>query len=170
MCVGACACLSLTRRPAADGRSQFKSWFDRSDTWASVLTNSLNQVRVAEYQGCGRFNMPDMLTIGMGGQTPAQYRAQMFLWAVLGAPLVMGHDVRHMDNATRALLANPEVIAVAQDRECIQGSLSRAVGAAETWIKPLHDGDFAVVLLNKDSVAQSLSLNINGDYSTCGTG
>jgi alpha-galactosidase len=43
-------------------------------------------------QKCGAFNTPDMLTIGQGGQTQSEYRAQMFLWSVLGAPLIMGYD------------------------------------------------------------------------------
>ena len=32
------------------GPHMFKSWFDRQDSWQSVLTNAANQVRVAEYQ------------------------------------------------------------------------------------------------------------------------
>lgn len=142
-----------------------KSWFDRKDTWISMLTNLHNQVRVAEYQSCGRFNMPDMLTVGMGAQSQGQYRAQFFLWAVLGAPLILGNDIRKMDQFTVDLLTAPEVLAVDQDPECVQGSMSRSLGSWESWIKPLHDGDFAVVLLNKGENPTNATVHISRDYN-----
>ena len=58
------------------------------------------QVRIAEYQQCGQFNMPDMMTIGMGAQSQSQYRAQFFLWAVLASPLIMGNDIRSVANGS----------------------------------------------------------------------
>ena len=41
---------------------ELPSWFDRTDTWASVLTNAHLHARTAEYQKCGRFNFADMLS------------------------------------------------------------------------------------------------------------
>ena len=96
-----------------------KSWFDIEATWSSTLTSVHNQIRIAEYQVCGRFNMPDYLTTGAGGQTRGQYRSQFLLWAVLGAPLILGNDVRQMDSESIALDTAPEVIAVDQDQECV---------------------------------------------------
>ena len=131
----------------------------------SVLTNAHNQIRVAEYQRCGTFNNPDMLTVGMGGLHQGQYRAEVFLWAILGAPLILGNDIRKTDNFTLDLVTNPGVLAIDQDPQCIQGSLARAIGATETWIKPLHDGTFAVVLLNKAEDKQNATLYISRDYN-----
>ena len=48
------------------------------------------------------------LVSGMGGQSPGQYRAQMLLWSVLGAPLILSNDIRSMDAASLALVTNPE--------------------------------------------------------------
>lgn len=45
--------------------------------------------------------------------------------------------------------AMQEVLAIQADPDCVQGSLVAAPDATETWIRPLHDGSFAVVLLNK---------------------
>ena len=53
--------------------------------------------------------MPDMLSVGQGRQTQAQYRAQMLLWSVMGAPLILGADIRKMDAFTTSLLTAPEV-------------------------------------------------------------
>jgi alpha-galactosidase len=86
----------LVWRWAADTAHAFKSWFDIDDTYRSTLTNAHNQIRVAEYQSCGTFNTPDMLTIGQGGQSFAEYRTQFYLWAVLGAPLILGADLRNL--------------------------------------------------------------------------
>merc|ERR1711871_1118609 len=83
----------------------------------------------------------------MGGQTAGQYRAQFFMWAILGAPLILSNDIRHMPAADVALVTNPEVLAVNQDPDCVMGSLVR-LEAGETWIKPLSDGNFAATLLN----------------------
>ena len=41
------------------GPHMIKSWFDRQDSWPSVLTNAQNQIRVAEYQRCSQLHMPD---------------------------------------------------------------------------------------------------------------
>lgn len=53
-------------------------------------------------------------------QSQGQYRAQMFLYAVLGAPLVLGNDIRAMDNFTFSLVTAPEVLAIDQDAACLQ--------------------------------------------------
>lgn len=41
-----------------------------------------------------------------------------------------------------------------------QGSMVNAQGASEVWIKTLHTGEFAVVLLNKGSTAAEVSVEI----------
>jgi len=38
----------------------------------------------------------------------------MTLWSIARSPLIMGGDLRHLDAPTKALLTNPEVIAVNQ--------------------------------------------------------
>ena len=155
----------------ARGPHMFKSWFDIMDAWGSTLSTLHNQARAPEYQACGRFGNPDMLTAGMGQQSREEYRAQFLLWSVLGAPLIMGNDVRKMDDWTVELLSNPEVLAVDQDPDCIQGSLARSLGASETWIKPLADGSFAVVLLNKDDdKVQEVSVFLDRGTKTWGAG
>lgn len=71
-------------------------WQDIKDTWRNTLMNAQNQIRLAEYHTCGQFLTPDMLTVGMGGQTAGEYRAQFYLWAILGAPLILSNDIRTM--------------------------------------------------------------------------
>ena len=143
------------------GPHMIKAMWDIKDTWLNTLMNVHALIRVAPYHACDHAITPDMLTVGMGAQTLAQYRAQFFLWAVLGAPLILSNDIRTIDSDALALVTNPEVIDIDQDADCVMGSLVSAKGSGETWIRPLADGSFAVVLLNKDqSRAQNITLFI----------
>lgn len=51
------------------------------------------------------------------------------------------------------------------DPDCVQGSLVSAPDATETWIRPLHDGSFAVVLLNKGQAAATITTGMTQDYA-----
>ena len=73
------------------------------------------------YAGPGHWNDADMLEVGNGGMTPTEYRAHFSLWAMMASPLMAGNDVAHMDETTRSILSNREVIAVDQDPLGVQG-------------------------------------------------
>jgi len=145
--------------------NMWKSWFDIHDIWYSTMDNLHMQIGLAMYQKCGAYNTPDMFTIGQGAQTHGEYRAQMFLWAVLGAPLIMGHDIRTTDDFTMDLLTAPEVLAIDQDTDCIQASFAGSLNGGEVWVKPLSDGSFGVVLLNTLSTPQHIKLLLNHHWN-----
>jgi alpha-galactosidase len=112
------------------------------------------------YAGPGRWNDPDMLVVGMYGKgnvaragcNDTEYRAHFSLWCLLASPLMIGCDVRGMNQATRDILLNKAVIAVNQDTLGRQGFRVGQVGyareVAEIWAKPLADGSLAVGLFN----------------------
>eukprot|EP00456_Euglypha_rotunda_P064975 TRINITY_DN55530_c0_g1_i3.p1 TRINITY_DN55530_c0_g1~~TRINITY_DN55530_c0_g1_i3.p1 ORF type:complete len:182 (+),score=15.29 TRINITY_DN55530_c0_g1_i3:116-661(+) len=112
--------------------------------------------------------MPDMLTVGQGGLSQGQYRVEFFTWAILSSPLILGCDIRTMDSWSLSLVTNPEILAVNQDKECIQASLARLSGSVETWIKPISDGSFAVVLLNKGTSQEQTTVFISDEWHTGG--
>src|SRR5207247_1165928 len=63
------------------------------------------------------------------------------------------NDVRTMSPATRAILLNPEVIAVDQDSLGVQGTLvAEPAPTLQVWMKPLAGGARAVVLLNRSEL------------------
>lgn len=141
---------------AAAGGNLWRTTPDIRDAWSGrhgfslgVLNILDRQVGLARYAGPGHWNDPDMLEIGNGGMTNAQYRAQFSLWAILAAPLIAGNDLAHMSAATRAILTNRGVIAVDQDRLGIEGRPVYRHGNAEIWARPLAGGREAVVLLNR---------------------
>ncbi|MGP3982518.1 NPCBM/NEW2 domain-containing protein [Streptomyces sp. KR80] len=122
---------------------------DISDNWTSVMGILDQQVGLERYAGPGGWNDPDMLEVGNGGMTDAEYRAHFALWSVLNAPLIAGNDVRSMDDATRRILLNRDLLAVNQDWSGTQGRKVRDDGDQEVWAKPMSDGSVAVVLLNR---------------------
>ena len=133
---------------------------DISDNWASMLSNLDQSAQHSAVARPGAWNDPDMLEIGNGGMTPDEYRAHMSLWAMQAAPLIAGNDLRTMSAEAKAILTNPEVIAVDQDSLGAQGTLvSSGPPEQQVWSKPLRDGSRAVVLLNRGASSDSIRVS-----------
>ena len=146
---------------AKAGGQMWRSTGDINDSWESIVRIGFEQqAELHPYAGPGRWNDPDMLVVGMygkgnvahGGCTDAEYRSHFTLWCLLASPLMIGCDVRTMNQATRDILLNREVIAVNQDPFGRQGHRVGQIDwgrqIAETWAKPLADGSIAVGLFN----------------------
>ncbi|GAB7067248.1 glycoside hydrolase family 27 protein [Mycobacterium hodleri] len=81
--------------------------------------------------------------------TDDEQRSHFSLWAMLGAPLLAGNDLRTMSPVTREILTNREVIAVDQDPMMAK---ARQVGRdGRVWAKRLADSTVAVALFNPSS-------------------
>ncbi len=94
--------------------------------------------------------------------TPTEYRSHFSLWAIQSAPLLAGNDLRSMDDTTRSILTNAEVIAVDQDSLGVQGTLVfQEHTGLQTWVKRLRDGSRAVALLNRTDSAAEISVPIS---------
>jgi alpha-galactosidase len=127
------------------GGSTWRTTDDISDSYRSMALIGFSQAGLEKFAGPGHWNDPDMLEIGNGGMTADQYRTQMSLWSILAAPLLAGNDLGKMDDITKSILLNTEVIAVDQDKLGIQGS---RVGPPQVWVKPLSGGAKAVAMFN----------------------
>jgi alpha-galactosidase len=123
---------------------------DIADRWDSVVDILDRQASLADFAGPDHWNDPDMLEVGNGGMTDAEYRAHFSLWAILAAPLMAGNDVRSMTDATRSILTAPEVIAVDQDPLGRQGKRVNMAKGVEVWVRELAGGARAIVLLNRN--------------------
>ena len=62
----------------------------------------------------------DRGNVGLKGCTDTQYKTHYSIWALLGSPLMIGCDIRNMNEETRKILCNEELIAINQDRACRQ--------------------------------------------------
>jgi alpha-galactosidase len=123
-----------------------------------------------QYAGPGHWNDPDMLEIGNGNMDAVEYRTHISLWAMLAAPLLAGNDVRSMDDETKQLLINREVIAIDQDKLGKQGFRVSKEGRTEVWVKPLEGGDLAMALFNRGDnaelmIAKWTDLGLSGKHS-----
>ncbi|MGN6421724.1 MAG: alpha-galactosidase [Asticcacaulis sp.] len=126
--------------------------------WDNGVVDILDeQVGLESYSGPNHWNDPDMLEVGNGGMTDTEYRAHFSLWAMLAAPLIAGNDLSDMSEATKAILMNPDVIAVDQDKLGRQGHRVSKDGDYEVWARPLSNGDTAVILLNRSASAHSMT-------------
>lgn len=117
------------------------------------------QAGLGRHAGPGGWNDPDMLEVGNGGMTTDEYRAHFALWAIMGSPLIAGHDPRAMTAETRAILLNRELIAVSQDSLGKAGDRLKREGDADIWGRPLAGGAMAVALLNRGKTPMTIALD-----------
>jgi hypothetical protein len=127
---------------------------DRTASFAGMLGNFDHGIH-PEAQHTGFFNDPDMMVIGMPGLSDRQNRVHMGLWAISGAPLILGADLTKLSKAAVEMITNPEVIAVDQDAlglQCVK--VDEATAGLQVWAKPLAaSGSLAVLLLNRTTSA-----------------
>lgn len=118
--------------------------------WAGGVTINLDmQQGLEEFAGPNHWNDPDMLEVGNGGLTESESRAHFSLWCMLAAPLFAGNDLKNMDQVTKEILTNSELIAIDQDPLGKQGFKIKDYGEFEIFYKPLQNGDIALCLFNR---------------------
>ncbi|AWB65978.1 alpha-galactosidase [Saccharobesus litoralis] len=119
-------------------------------TWASkgILPILDQQDALRSYAGKNAWNDPDMMEVG-NLPTLGENRAHFAMWAMLAAPLIIGTDVRQLDQPILDILLNREIIAINQDPLAIQGFRYYQDEKLEIWLKLLTGGDFALAFLNR---------------------
>lgn len=133
---------------------------DISDSWSSVMYNYERAIGHQAAAGPGGWNDPDMLEVGNGGMTDTEYRSHFSLWAMLAAPLIMGHDVRSTSTPAKTILANQAVVDVDQDS---LGEAAHRVwtrNGTQLLVRSLANGDKAVALLNTGTTTASMSTTL----------
>nr|XP_022920565.1 alpha-N-acetylgalactosaminidase-like [Onthophagus taurus] len=132
----------------------WRNWDDIEDSWYNV-TNILdwfseNQDRIAKYSGPGHWNDPDMLLVGNFALSEDQSKAQMAIWSIMAAPLLMSVDLRTIKPEFRQILLNPDAIAINQDKLGIMGKLVyTALKRIDVWVKPIMpivNGEFSLAI------------------------
>ncbi|MCX6997467.1 MAG: GDSL-type esterase/lipase family protein [Kiritimatiellaeota bacterium] len=177
------------------GGHMWRTTFDLIDRWDTDVDSCFGNgiVRVVdqneclgEFAGAGGWNDLDQLFAGLYGYswqtgekkksdpkyigcTDTEYRAQMSLWCLLCAPLIAGCDLADMNQTTRELLTNRELIALNQDPLGIPAWRAQKMGDLEVWTKPLKNGDIAVGLFNRSDKPQRMTaswrcLDISGQW------
>jgi alpha-galactosidase len=142
---------------ASVGGQSWRVSGDIEDTWPSVLATGFDAHRAAASTAPGAWADPDMLVVGRvgwGGSlhasrlTPDEQYSHISLWSLLAAPLLLGNDLSALDEFTRNLLANDEVLAINQDALGMSALRKLEQDDWQVWVKPLADGDLAVGIFN----------------------
>lgn len=156
------------------GGHLWRTSYDVYDMWDSprnemtpigIMASVDAVTNLARFAGPGGWNDPDMLVVGLkntgnvkgGGCNDIEYRSQMSMWCMLAAPLMIGCDVRKMDETTRSILLNKEIIAIDQDPLGKQGIRVMRNDGLEAWKKPLSGDRVAIALLNRMSYGQVIT-------------
>jgi len=151
-------------------------WRTSGDIVAPIVANTPNASRRASIKGVldnfdqgihpfaqrtGFYNDPDMMMVGMPGLSETQNRVHMSLWAISGAPLIVGADLAKLDKATTAILTNPDVLAVDQDSLGVQAiKVAEPQPGLQVWARPLAGaGAHAVLLLNRNSAPGEIAVH-----------
>jgi len=145
-----------------------------TETWGMGILDILDiNVKLHEYAGPGRWNDADMLIAGLYGKkgptgdgggtgcTDAEYQSQFSLWAMMNSPLYASNDLRNMNDATKKILLNDEVIALNQDALGKQAIKKISDSVWNVFVKPLANGDIAVAVLNRSNMLQTCNINFS---------
>lgn len=150
------------------GGHLWRTSYDVYDMWDSprnemspigIMASIDALANLARFAGPGGWNDPDMLVVGLnntgnikgGGCNEIEYRSQMSMWCMVSAPLMIGSDIRNMDESTRNILLNKDIIAIDQDELGKQGFRVFRKDGLEAWQKPLSGDRVAIAYLNRNS-------------------
>ncbi len=140
------------------GANIWRSTGDIVDTWDSVKSIIKQQYGILPYGGVGCFNDMDMLIVGMHGKghvglkgcTDDEYRLHFAAWCMLASPLMIGCDVRNMDETTKKILTDPVLLSIAKDERGNRPYFFHNWGNDDwtIFVRLLDNGDIAVGLFN----------------------
>jgi alpha-galactosidase len=124
--------------------------------WPNVTGVVDTNAPLAAQAGPGHWNDPDMLEVGRSGLSSTEWKSHFALWALMGAPLIAGNDIRSMPADVSEILRNPRLIAVNQDPLGAGGRRVRDDGDTEVFAKPLSDGSVAIGLFNRGDATTTI--------------
>lgn len=152
------------------GANLWRSTADINDSWKSIKELSLIAGDAVRLGSINCYPDMDMLVCGMNGKgnvglagcTPDEYRLHFSLWALMGSPLMIGCDIRSMDDFTKETLMNKDVLAINQDPDYNQAfDVSPAAPVTPytkedqlvsserpIYVRLLANGDFAIGFFN----------------------
>ncbi|WP_040197032.1 NPCBM/NEW2 domain-containing protein [Candidatus Soleaferrea massiliensis] len=153
------------RQPWTWGQNTGNLWRTTGDigaSWSSIISIYETTVKLYNYAEPGSWNHPDMLEVGNGNLTKDENEAHFSLWCMMASPLILGNDVRLLDERTDILeiISNKDAIAIDQDARGIQGIRFKDDGDLEYLAKPLSDGKIALCMLNRGASAANMGIEL----------
>jgi alpha-galactosidase len=149
------------------GANLWRTTGDINDSWSSMAGIGFDHNERSPYAQPGGWNDPDMLVVGLVGWsanlhpsnlTGNEQITHITLWSMLAAPFLIGCDMTKMDQFTKDLLMNHDVIEVDQDPLGKAATRKWKSENLEVWTRPLWDGSTAVALFNRGRLKMPLNV------------
>ncbi|XP_015911971.1 alpha-N-acetylgalactosaminidase isoform X2 [Parasteatoda tepidariorum] len=104
------------------------------------------------------------LLIGNFHLTPGQSRAQMAIWCIIPAPLLMSNDLRDIKPIFRDILIDKRAIAINQDHLGLPGKRIYKKNSFEVWKRPIapisgNETSYALLFLNRQPKKRYVSFS-----------
>jgi len=126
--------------------------------WIKIIYN--HNVKLYKFASAGHFNDPDMLEVGNGKLSYNQNISHFSLWCMMNAPLILGNDLRSMNENVKKIVTNREMIAINQDPLVKQAKRVKK-GGVDVLAKPLDGGKVAICFFNKGCLKKTASFDLN---------
>ena len=153
----------------AAGAQVWRSHVDLKDAWGALVKAVDSYGDTAwKYTGPGFWCDPDMLVVGYlrtdkglhwSDLTHNEQYTHMTLWCMLNAPLLLGCDLNRLDDFTKGLLMNDDVLSVSQDP--LGKSARRVVRRddMDVWIRPISGPAHVVAVVNRFPYTRDIRLD-----------
>ncbi|MFA6867277.1 MAG: glycoside hydrolase family 27 protein [Clostridia bacterium] len=128
--------------------------------WPWMMLIYGHTVKLFNSSSKGHYNDPDMLEVGNGKLTYDENISHFSLWCMLNAPLILGNDLRKMNDEVLSIVTNKDMIAINQDKLTKQAKRIKK-GRINVLAKPLEDGKVAVCVFNRSKLTKNYNLDIN---------
>jgi alpha-galactosidase len=89
----------------------------------------------------------------------------MSLWALFSSPLLSSSDLRSIDESTKSILMNSDLLSIHRDPLAAQVKIVKKKNNVRVYKKDLIDG-FSLVILNSGDIPISFDLNNISDLSS----
>lgn len=147
-----------------------KDSFDEDINWGWSINHIIDEKNEQTYSFAGPdgWNDPDMLVVGLNGVntwmgpgcTTEQYRSHFSIWCLSAAPLLIGCDIRKMDETTKSILTNRELISINQDPLGKQGYVVKRKDGVDYWVKELSGDSCAIGLFNRIDIPNKGNISL----------
>lgn len=163
------------------GAGMYRSTGDINDNFSSVRDIALSQVDKIAYSGIGCYNDIDMLIVGMynrgnvknGGCTDVDYKTHFSVWCMFASPLMIGCDIRSINDVSLDLLKHKDLLRINQDEECRTPFVCADNGnKGLAFFRHLSDNEYALMFVNFADEEAEISLDTDkiGLWAGCGYG
>jgi len=150
------------------GAQVWRSAGDLKDNWPTLLDATGRYADAWKNTRPGFWCDPDMMVLGYLNTdfgmhetflTPNEQYTHMSLWCLLNAPLLLGCDLNHMSDFTKALLMNDEILAVNQDVLGRQAARVHHDDETDVWERPLSDGSRVLGVVNRRPFLRTVKID-----------